>query len=207
MNGEVPRPARKQGAAVRGPGRRGRDRRASSASCAWARRARRRTARCRRRRRRQDEFVTVTVKSDPLGAKVTRGDNDQTRHDAVGDQGQEGRRVVRRAREARRLQAADAQHQHRQELRGPGAAREGRGRAGASAGAAGGQHAAGGRTRRRRRPSTRRPRTSTTTTVVVSSASSKDKGESGAGDGKVDKPAAARTSRPASRRQGREATT
>ena len=26
----------------------------------------------------QDEFVTVTVKSDPLGAKVTRGDNDQT---------------------------------------------------------------------------------------------------------------------------------
>ncbi len=28
----------------------------------------------------KDEFVTVTVKSDPLGAKVTRGDNDQTRH-------------------------------------------------------------------------------------------------------------------------------
>jgi len=26
----------------------------------------------------KDDFVTVTVKSDPLGAKVTRGDNDQT---------------------------------------------------------------------------------------------------------------------------------
>jgi serine/threonine protein kinase len=26
----------------------------------------------------KDEFVTVTVKSDPIGAKVTRGDNDQT---------------------------------------------------------------------------------------------------------------------------------
>jgi hypothetical protein len=26
----------------------------------------------------KDEFVSVTVKSDPLGAKVTRGDNDQT---------------------------------------------------------------------------------------------------------------------------------
>ena len=26
----------------------------------------------------QDEFVSVTIKSDPLGAKVTRGDNDQT---------------------------------------------------------------------------------------------------------------------------------